>query len=244
MKNYLHLVLKSDDQHYNEMYKITNEYYKNFSNVKTIYYQYSNTLEDDYMLDNENNILYIKGIESHLPGILDKTLKTFVYFKNDIFEDKYDHVIRSNVSTIINFDVMDKIIQEKNIHYGGDPLWILTSMFPHDGIMKPEYKNTVLVQGNCIILSKSIVKEIINNINDVNMDVIDDISIAIFVKFKCPHVTPQCIHNRQITQNCNENYSLLDNAINSAIIQNKNIDRTIDIKQMKYIISLYQPKNN
>jgi hypothetical protein len=239
MKNYLHLVLTSDNEYYNEMYKITNEYYKNFKNVKTIYYKYSSILEDDYMLDNENNILYIKGIESHLPGILDKTLKTFVYFKNDIFEDKYDYVIRTNVSTIVNFDIMDNIIQEKNLDYGGDPLWLLTSIFPHDGIMKPEYTNIVLVQGNCIILSNSIIKEIISNINDVDMDVIDDISIAIFIKFKFPHIIPQCIHNRRVTQNCNENYCLLDDAMKHAIIQNKNIDRGIDIKQMKYMTSLY-----
>jgi hypothetical protein len=240
MKNYLHLDLTSENEYYNEMYKITNEYYKNFSNVKTIYYKYSNTLEDDYMLDNENNILYIKGVESHLPGILDKTLKTFVYFKNDIFEDKYDYIIRSNVSTIINFDIMDNIIQEKNLDYGGDPLWLLTSIFPHDGIMKPEYTNIVLVQGNCIILRTTVIKEIISNIIDVDMDVIDDISIAIFIKFKCPDIIPQCIHNRRLTQDCNEDYSLLDDAMNHAIIQNKNIDRSIDIKQMKYMTKLYK----
>ncbi len=240
MTNYLHLVLTSENEYYNEMYKITNEYYKNFKNVTTIYYKYLNTLEDDYKLDNENNILYIKGIESHLPGILDKTLKTFLYLKNDIFQDKYDYIIRSNVSTIINFDIMDKVIQEKNIDYGGDPLWILSSIFPHDGIMKPEYTNIVLVQGNCIILKNTIMKEIINNINDIDMNVIDDISIAIFIKFKCPDIIPQCIHNRRLTQDCNENYYLLDDAMNYAIIQNKNIDRSIDIKQMKYMTNLYK----
>ena len=67
----LHLVLYSDEDYYNKMYEITRKYYKKFNNVKTIYYKFSSSIEDNYKL--EDDILLIKGNESYIPGVLDKT---------------------------------------------------------------------------------------------------------------------------------------------------------------------------
>ena len=238
MTKYLHLVLTSDNIHYNEMYRITNEYYKKFDKVNTVFYQYSNVIEDDYMLDNDNNILYIKGTESHLPGILDKTIKTFLYFKNDIFDDNYEYIVRSNVSTIVNFDNVDKITNNNKIDYGGSPLWLLAGLPPQDGIFKPEYENTVFAQGNCIILHNDSMKQLMNNINEIDYNVIDDVAIGILIRFKCQNISPKLIDGLGICNNCCENYSLLDNAKDFTIIQNKNEDRSIDVKQMRYITNL------
>jgi hypothetical protein len=221
------------------MYRITNEYYKKFDKVKTLFYQYSNDIDDEYMLDNENNILYLKGTETHLPGILDKTIKTFLYFKNDIFNDKYEYIVRSNVSTIVNFDNIDKITNNIKIDYGGNPIWTLAGLPPRDGIFKPEYMNTVFVQGNCIVLHNDSMKQIMNNIDEIDYNVIDDVAIGILIRFKCQNILPKLINGLGICNNCNENYSLLDNANDFTIIQNKNEDRGVDVKQMKYITNLH-----
>lgn len=237
-RTYLHLVLTSDSPHYNEMYKITNEYYKKFDNVTTVYYQFLPELEDDYLPDIENNILYLKGTESHLPGILDKTLKTFFYFKNDILENKYDYIVRSNVSTVVNFHLLDNETEKNKIEYGGAPIWSLAGLHPQDGVMKPEYLNISFVQGNSIILHNDTMKEIINNIGEIDYNVIDDVALGVFIKFKCPNIVPYYIHSFNRNCDCNGDYSLLNNAKNYIINNNKNNDRAVDVQQIKYITSL------
>ena len=175
--NFLNLVLTSDDKYYNMMYDITSNYYKKFNNVKTIYYMFSNEIEDDYMLD--NNILYIKGNETFRPGILDKTVKTFLYFKNDY--ENYDYIVRSNISTIVNFNLLEILLNNTKIEYGGSPVWRLNGLLEKDGIMKPEYVNINFVQGNSIIISKNMIQKIIDNIQFIDYDVIDDVAIGMLI---------------------------------------------------------------
>lgn len=57
----LHLVLYSKDLNdiYEDMYQTTRSYYHSFIHVKTVYYTFSSTIEDDYILIDD--ILYIKG---------------------------------------------------------------------------------------------------------------------------------------------------------------------------------------
>jgi hypothetical protein len=238
--NFLNLVLTSDDKYYNMMYDITSNYYKKFNNVKTIYYMFSNEIEDDYMLD--NNILYIKGNETFRPGILDKTVKTFLYFKNDY--ENYDYIIRSNVSTIVNFNLLELLLNNTKIEYGGSPVWRLNGLPEKDGIMKPEYVNVPFVQGNSIIISKNMMQKIIDNIQFIDYDVIDDVAIGMLINSKFPDIIPYHINNRVFVDNCNGNYKELDNIMNHMIIQNKNNDRMIDINQMKYITAEGNEKYN
>ena len=75
--NILNLVLYSDDIHYTQMYEITRKYYSTFPYVNTIYYKFSSEITDDYLL--QGDILLIKGTETLVPGVLDKTIKAFKF---------------------------------------------------------------------------------------------------------------------------------------------------------------------
>jgi len=110
----LNLVLYSRDDSYDKMKNITSKYYKNFDYVHTYYYCYDSNLEQDYLL--KDNILYIKGIETYTPGILQKTISALEYFKNDI--PNYSYIVRSNISTIIRFDILEKSLRENPVEYG------------------------------------------------------------------------------------------------------------------------------
>jgi len=65
----------------------------------------------------ENDTLYVPGTESHIPGIFKKTIKGIDYFKND----NYDYIIRTNLSSIWNFNKLENILinsPRKNFWFG------------------------------------------------------------------------------------------------------------------------------
>lgn len=176
----LNLVLYSDtteNECYDEMFALTQKFYQTFEpDVRTIYYKYSKIDTDFYLQD---NVLSIKGRESFVPGVLDKTLKAFQYVIENSILDDYDLVIRSNVSTIVDFALLKTKLQENGIpYYGGGKVENL--QWEGGGITDNTWFGTLFVSGTSIILSKDAVKFIVDNKNKVKMDIIDDVSIAIF----------------------------------------------------------------
>ena len=108
---YVNLVLYSEDREYDKMKEITEVYYDKFENVKTIYYKFDDKINDEYKM--EGNLLKIKGKETYVPGILEKTIKSMEYVAND----QYDYLVRSNISTIVNFKLLDEELIKTPIEY-------------------------------------------------------------------------------------------------------------------------------
>jgi hypothetical protein len=216
---FLQLVLYSDDPSYNCMYNVTSEYYKQFTNVKTVYYAFSEHINDEYEFIND--ILYIKGKETYVPGITEKTIKSIEYFKDYPF----DYLVRSNISTIVNFDVLNKNLRKKRIEYGGslnNLQWIDTA----SGIMDETYFGTVYVSGISIVLSKKAVNELLINKKYLNYNVIDDVCIGLLFK-EHTHIVPK------------ETGIVSTNGIfhkNTTFYRNRTENRESDCIQMKKII--------
>ena len=139
----IHLVLYSDDPIYNEMYKITREYYHIFPNITTLYYKYDPTLREDYIL--KDDILRIKGTETFIPGILEKTIKAFQYvLTNDTYAN---YVIRSNISTIVNMYYLSAILKLNNINYAGSFVNTLNWLDVQSGITDHRYSGLKYASG-------------------------------------------------------------------------------------------------
>jgi hypothetical protein len=231
----LHLVLYSDDLYYNQMYNLTSNYYKKFINVKTIYYTFCSDCTNTQLV---NDILYIKGEETYLPGILDKTIKTFEYFK----DYDCDYIIRSNISTIINFNLLIKKLDNKSIDYGGSIKLFISDSYrdPNSGINNNIYSNTSYISGTCIILSKKLFDQILLNKNYIDYNVIDDVSIGVLIQNYFPNIK---------LNEFSEDFLAIDQPINDSILKtylskiifyrnrNKNNSRNIDVNNMNYIIN-------
>jgi hypothetical protein len=213
------------------MYEITSPYYKKFDNVKTIYYKFSNNIVEDYIL--ENDILLIKGNETQVPGIIDKTIKAFEYIKNNY--NNYDYLVRSSISTIINFDLLINILLQNNIDYGSGLMFNLQWLDAFSGIIDDTYFNTIYASGTSIILSKSLMNKILDNKEFINYNLVDDLSIGVIIRQKFTEtiyyqisgfieVIPENLHNLDIN--------------NLIFYRNKNFPRYQDINHMKHIISL------
>jgi hypothetical protein len=163
------------------MYLATRELYKT---TPTYYYTYSDTITTDYEL--KDDILYIKGKESYLPGILEKTIKAFRYFPMD----QYDYVIRSNVSTVVDMERVKNHLTRNSLDYGGSFVHDLHWLDPGNGIVDKRHWGTKYVSGTCIILSKSSIEKLLQQ--QLDYSVIDDVAIGIALK----PIKPVCFLER------------------------------------------------
>ena len=222
---FLHLVLYSDNiEEYKCMYNTTSKYYKNFSNVKTIYYLFSNEIETDYLL--KDDFLYIKGNETFIPGILEKTIKTFEYFQNEY--TNFDYIIRSNISTIVNFNLLNSELILNPFDYGGSVLHY-----------RPD---CTFPSGTGIIFSKKAFAKLLEKKEFFKMNLIDDVSVGFLFKEHIPEMIPTTSTNQNFIMFL-EDYTtegeLINNIENKEIVfyRNRISSRKKDCAQMNTTIS-------
>ena len=76
------LIISSDnEQVYKQMRELSSKYYSLYTNQIKFFF-----IENRQMIDNQiiedNNFLYINGIESFIPGIYQKSIKAIEYINN------------------------------------------------------------------------------------------------------------------------------------------------------------------
>jgi hypothetical protein len=239
----INLVLYSNNDEYDEMYRLTRDYYKKFNNVTTIYYKFNENNIEEYELNDD--ILNIKGTETYIPGILDKTIKAFK-FVNDNY--KFDYIVRSNISTITDFNLLCKELEVNPIEYGGKKLILWKTDVPA-GIIDATYFGTDYAAGTSIIVSKNTVNEIINNKDKIIYNIIDDVSIAVLIDKELNYIKKNYIHEDHyifipnLNGNSTELITLIKNK-NYIFYRNRQDDRKIDLSQMRIIIDYLQNPNN
>ncbi len=182
----VHLVLYSDSFAYNEMMNISREFYKNNeSNIKTIYYCYDSSLNVPYEYNENEMTLKFRGKETYLPGILNKTLDAFT-FALRVFPNTR-RIIRTNISTIINLKTMfNENIEECD--YGGYFVGDLAWIDKYSGVVDRRWFGTTYAFGTCIILSRRVLEEMIRHRSKFRMDLIDDLSIGVWMKENMPDI--------------------------------------------------------
>jgi hypothetical protein len=237
----LNLVLYSSDNGgpYDRMRIMTEKYYKRFHFVTTYYYCFKPDLEKDFEL--KDNILYVKGDETYIPGILQKTIDAFEYFREEI--PKYSYVVRSNISTIIRFDILQDDLKNNAVKYGCALCWNME----HDNKTVHPYSPIIFSSGTSIIFSSDVVMNIINNKNKLDMQKIDDLSIGEFVENEMPEVKLQPVLKN--TKNFGFHFVpdlkedrdkikelIQDNKI--IFFRNHNGDRELDANQMAIIVDV------
>ena len=227
----INLVLYSNNDEYDEMYKLTRKYYKKFNNVKTIYYKFNEYNKEEYELNDD--ILNIKGKETFIPGILDKTIKAFKYINNNY---KFDYIVRSNISTIINFDLLTNYLKYNKFDYGGGLKMIVYSINKSYGIVDNTYFGKEYASGTSIIISKEMVDKIINNQNNINYTVIDDVAIGMLINENKKFIPNDFYMMVPNYDNQNDLINEIKNK-NYIFFRNRQSERKKDLIQMKTIIN-------
>jgi len=226
------------------MYKTTRQYYQRFPNVKTVYYHFDPTVDRDQL---DNDILQIRGEETYVPGILQKTVRAFEYFQNDF--EQYDYVVRSNISSIINFDSLtDKLktdAKHRPVDYGSTNILKLHWLDPKSGIHDETHFGTRYASGTNIILSVPSVRSIVRNQDKIDYTIVDDVAIGIFMKEHRPDIEVSSVAQGSMVTvpNLKGDYDELvkffNQHPNAIVFRNRNDpDRTVDSQQMKFLCDL------
>ena len=231
----LNLVLFSHNKDYDDMYELTRSYYQKY-NIKTLYYTFSgNENHNPYI---KKDILYLPGKESYIPGILYKTIEALSYAVKNF--PSYDYIVRSNISTIVNFSLLKRYLLDHPIQYGGSGLNRLEWLDQESGVYDKKDWGTIYASGTAIILGMSLASEICNKKDKIRYDVIDDLAIGIMVKDQFPHITPISIGHFVVMEDKNGDcLKCLDgiDIVNTIFYRNRcSKNRGIDVKQMKCII--------
>lgn len=222
------------------MYEITSPYYQQFNDVTTVYYSYQEDLEEPFK--REGDRLLIKGKEEYGPAIMEKTVRAFEYFQSTL--STYDYVVRSNISTIIRFDLLEKHLVNQTIAYGGfmkDLQWTDPSCGIHDS----RWFGTLYASGICILFSSHTILHLLENRTQINKEVIDDIAFGIFAKehsIASTDISPYVVWMRDHHRQTHELIQLLESRPNAMIYRNRvrperPESRWEDIEQMQIIIS-------
>ena len=173
----LNLIMYSETVHFSKMRDILRPYLITLqkSDVTYLFYCYSPTIKSDYVI--EGDTLYIKGTESYVPGTIDKTVKA-ISIVSDLY--KFTHIVRSNISTIVNFGLLIEHMKIEYVDYAGGMVMTVTRIDKGSGITDDQYNGIRYVSGTCIILSKKAVDLLLCNVHNINYTVVDDLSLGLF----------------------------------------------------------------
>lgn len=171
MKKIIILIIANNDkEYYIEMQQIWKKYMNLHPNIKSYFIKYSNNITEDIVLDDNNNTIWIKGIETYIPGILDKTIKSYEYFiKSNI---DFDYILRTNLSSVISLDRLYEFVSVNNEDYYG----VVGKLTLEEHIKNIDVSRRFFPSGICILLSKNCIEKLI--IENINYDIIDDVSIG------------------------------------------------------------------
>ena len=161
MKIIILIIADDTKQYYIDMQNIWKKYMNTHKQIKSYFIKFSQTIENN-IIDEENNTIWIKGIETYIPGILDKTIKSFEHLiKNNI---EFDYVIRTNLSTIVLLDNLYNYLLTNPTDYAG-PIGIIPKKEIKNNIHydKIDMDNKFFPSGTCIILSKNTINILLND---------------------------------------------------------------------------------
>lgn len=171
-----------------KLLQIHRDNFSKYDNIDYYFIMNDETIDKEYVLIGD--MLFIKGVEDYL-NILDKTLKAFLYFNN---VKKYDFVVRTNISSVIDCGLLYKNLTnfpKTNIYNGaGYPfkLNLIDTPFgiTETNVKKYSLKHLVYFQGTLIIFSYDILNIMIHNLDKFKYELIDDVSFGLFMKTYMP----------------------------------------------------------
>ena len=162
MVNIIILIIASDDnESYIKMQQIWKKYMNNHPNIKSFFIKNKLDIEQDIIIDEKENTIYVKNEESYIPGILQKTIKSFEYCLQKF---EFDYIYRTNLSSFIDLNKAYHFLENNKVDYGSCCLDIHIDLH--------------FASGCGFILSKKMVNILINNQNLINYKIIDDVAIG------------------------------------------------------------------
>jgi hypothetical protein len=242
----LHLIIHIHQGAYLAMYEALSGFYRAFNNVDTYFLCFDPELPTEFRVDGD--LLWIRGSESLVPGILQKTIDGILRF--DL--SAYDYVVRSNSSTIIDFFQFFKYENSFKAE-GADYLCAqkrkLAWLDPPSGIIDSKYFGTEYGEGTMIVLSRRAAIQLLERRHLLDYSIVDDVAIGIFFKNIFPKkiytfVGPRYAMNIRCSP-MEERKVFIDGLMKTRPVawRNKSSDRFEDSLSMRYICARISADN-
>jgi hypothetical protein len=207
------IIATHNTEYFKNARKVWKLYMNLFSHIKC-FFVYGKCIES---LDNKdsNDLIFSDVEENNKFSQIQKSLLAMKYIACNY---TYDYIIRTNLSTFWNFNLIENLLQKcpKYMCYaGGHDLSPFFLINPYKIITSHIYS------GVCIILTSDIIELFFNNLYKFNFELPDDISLGLFISDDINY-NNYTLHNYVNI----ENYTLLDENIIDKLIINKR-DNTI-----------------
>jgi mannosyltransferase OCH1-like enzyme len=218
------------------MLEIQKTYIHKHQNIDTYFVTFNEEQMEHIVI--KDNIIYIKGSESYI-NILLKTLEALEYI-NTHFKNKYDFVVRSNISTIINLDNLYKYLlscPDTNLYTGGTVESLQWLLQPYEISEKKQenrndYYGLKYIQGTGIIMSNDVVNKILKIKENIEYDIVDDVKLGITIRDNFPEIY------KNIGYNSLAKVSFCKFEEDSVFIRNRSYERKMDIHGMRNIVNV------
>lgn len=215
MKNIIVLIIASDNEKYIKMQDIWRKYMNNHPNIKSFFIKNDPTITEDVMLNENENTIYSKNIETYIHGILSKTLNAINYCFNNF---DFDYIYRTNLSSMIELNKLYKYISTT------DPF--------HYGAVIGNYNGILFGSGSGFFLSKeACIYLLINHRRLSDECIADDVCIGILLE---PIYGIKPIRRCNIESLCDDNYVIEDDLFHYRCKFDNDHSLTIDIMQKLY----------
>jgi hypothetical protein len=188
----------------------------------------------EYKIVDDDTIFFGGAKDNFVPGCLLKTIMAFIAVHNSGVE--YDYMVRSNISTVINFDKLVKGITDLNNSSNKKHDYLSGYMLQIKWIdlnfgVTEKYDGIKYASGTNIILSQKAVNLMVHNKDKIEYNVVDDVAFGIFM--------------RDFNGNLQNNFADIPNSfvVNNNTCDDKHIfyrnrdtDRTKDVNNISKII--------
>ena len=235
----INLILYSPSPEYDQMKEILSTYLSK-AGIEHYFYCYVKTLPGDEEVEHwrdskdfaiVDNMLYIRGEESFLPGVLNKTIEAL-----QVVQDKeYDYVIRTNVSSIVDFELFLPYLTAGKYDYAG-PIYYTGCYVDVPSGTTPEkhaiYKEHHFIGGLCLVLSKKAIKMLVEDAEVLRaFGVVDDLAIGWYF-----HERSHLIKRAGVPAMSCVAWNATELQDDKIVYRNKSGDRAVDVANMKRIV--------
>jgi hypothetical protein len=153
------LILANDTNEYLKMQMLWKVYMNKFPYIKSFFIKYKSDLQENIVLCDDT--IYIKGLESLIPGCLDKTIQSIEFLLKN---NEFDFIFRTNMSSVVDLNKLYNLLNDK-IECAGVIGFCNCKRF---------------VSGAGILMNKNTCKMLINNKHTLNYTIMDDVSLGDF----------------------------------------------------------------
>ena len=134
-------------------------------------------LSDTVEFDREAMTIYVKGEETYIPGILNKTIEAIRAIGLD-----YDFVWRTNLSSVLDFDGLIRycngVLRSHDVLDGSNKK-VLYAGYIGLAPIEAEFDSHIrFASGSGFLLSREAVQYLLDNISLLRRDLIDDVAIG------------------------------------------------------------------